>query len=834
MEWNRVIDRVLPLPEFETEERLREAQMLRIILITVQAAVLLTVFLNLFGGSLARVVAPSLGYTAIVLAIWILLRRRLISAAAWIFLICGWGMITLEALTSRGVQSPDFGAYILIIIAAGLFFGTSVAVGATLLCFLCGLAMYLGEVESYLDYSSAVHSQANSLRAMISYGLSALVLVLMAVWNNRQSLERARREMPERKKTEAEILKEKHFSETLLSSLPGVFYLYDSEGRLRRWNQNLEKLTGFRAEEVRGRHALEWFSAAFRSKASQGIREVVETGSAALELPLLMKSGKEVPYLFTGVRLDDGGFMGVGVDVSELRESEEERSRLATAIEQAAEMVIISDAKGRIVFVNPAFEVVTGYRRLEVLGRDMDEVIRSDRHEPAFHDRIWGILRSGESWQGRIVNRKRDGSLFVKETVISPVRNQAGEIVNLVMVGRDVAQELEMEEQIRQSQKMEAIGQLAGGVAHDFNNLLQVILGYADLTAGELVENSPARSSLEEVQRAAERATALVQQLLAFSRRQALKLVPVDFNDLAGSLLKMIRRIIGEHIDLRFRPAGEAAWVEVDRGQMEQVLLNLCLNARDAMSEGGRLEIEVRALELAGDDPRLRQGVEAGRYVVLSVSDNGCGIPEKDRERIFEPFFTSKPVGEGTGLGLSTVYAIVARHRGFISLDSEAGKGSAFDIYLPEVQAPGDSQASENDGVQEEFLGGGETILLAEDEEQVRRLAVTLLEQAGYKVITASDGQKALELFAQHKDHIDLVMLDAVMPKKGGRVVYEEIHGQAPHLPIVFLSGYSYETIENGLLPLEGLRLIRKPFVRSVLLAEIRDALAQRSRDSQS
>ena len=810
-----MIDRVLPLPEFETEERLREAQMLRIILITVQTAVLLTVLLNLFGGSLARVVAPSLGYTAIVLTIWILLRRRLISAAAWIFLICGWGMITLEALTSRGVQSPDFGAYILIIIAAGLFFGTFVAVGATLLCFLCGLAMYLGEVEGYLDYSSAVHSQANSLRAMISYGLSALVLVLMAVWNNRQSLERARREIQERKKTEAEILKEKHFSEALLSSLPGVFYLYDSEGRLRRWNQNLEKLTGFKAEEVRGRHALEWFSEAFRSKASQGIREVLETGSAALELPLLMKSGKEVPYLFTGVRLDDGGFMGVGVDVSELRESEEERSRLATAIEQAAEMVIISDAKGRIVFVNPAFEVVTGYRRQEVLGRDIDEVIRSDRHEPAFHDRIWGILRSGESWQGRIVNRKRDGSLFVKETVISPVRNQ-------------------MEEQIRQSQKMEAIGQLAGGVAHDFNNLLQVILGYTDLTAGELVEDSPARSSLEEVQRAAERATALVQQLLAFSRRQALKLVPVDFNELAGSLLKMIRRIIGEHIDLQFRPAGEAAWVEVDRGQMEQVLLNLCLNARDAMSEGGRLEIEVRVLELAGDDPRLRQGLEAGRYVVLSVSDNGCGIPEKDRERIFEPFFTSKPVGEGTGLGLSTVYAIVVRHQGFISLDSEVGKGSAFDIYLPEAQAPGDSQASEKEGAQEEFLGGGETILLAEDEEQVRRLAVTLLEQAGYKVITASDGEEALELFAQHKDHIDLVMLDAVMPKKGGRVVYEEIHGQSPHLPIVFLSGYSYETIENGLLPLEGLRLIRKPFVRSVLLAEIRDALAQRSRDSQS
>jgi len=379
-----------------------------------------------------------------------------------------------------------------------------------------------------------------------------------------------------------------------------------------------------------------------------------------------------------------------------------------------------------------------------------------------------------------------------------------------------------LEAQLRQSQKMEAVGQLAGGIAHDFNNLLQAILGYGDMALEQAGPDSPVGASVQEILNAAGRAKALVRQLLAFSRRQVLDMKDVDLNDVVADLMKMIRRLIGEHITLDVVPGHHLGIVRADPGQIEQILMNLCVNARDAMPAGGTITIETENVRIDQAYCDSHPWAQPGRYALLSVTDTGCGMDQDTLSSVFEPFFTTKSVGQGTGLGLSTVYGLVKQHDGMVHVYSEVGKGTAFKVYLPLVER---YAARVGDKIEGPVPGGTETILLAEDDATVRKLSQTFLERAGYTVRTASDGEEAIRIFEEHGREIGLALLDLMMPKIGGRGVFEHIRRQAPQTRVLFSSGYSMSAIHTNFVLEQGLQLLQKPYQRNDLLRRVREVL---------
>jgi len=380
-----------------------------------------------------------------------------------------------------------------------------------------------------------------------------------------------------------------------------------------------------------------------------------------------------------------------------------------------------------------------------------------------------------------------------------------------------------LEDQLRQAQKMEAVGQLAGGVAHDFNNLLYVITGYADMMLEDLPPNSVLHNNMKEILQAAQRATTLVRQLLLFSRREAMLMKVLNLNDLISELIKMVRRVIGEHIPLEFLPGVELMNNSADPGQLEQVLMNLCVNARDAMPDGGRIVIETQNISLDAEYCKYNTWAKEGEYVLLTVSDTGSGIPHEIQDHIFEPFFTTKEVGKGTGLGLAAVYGIVRSHQGMIRVYSEPGQGTAFKIYLPATQ---NRHASLNDEKESAapLSGGQETILVAEDEESVRTMIVHILKKVGYRVLSAKDGEEAISLFETHSSEIDIALLDVIMPKIGGQKVYERIRSSSD-MPVIFSSGYSRGALSFQAFPNEQFDILQKPVSPTALLRKIREVL---------
>jgi PAS domain S-box-containing protein len=387
---------------------------------------------------------------------------------------------------------------------------------------------------------------------------------------------------------------------------------------------------------------------------------------------------------------------------------------------------------------------------------------------------------------------------------------------------RDITDIKRLEAQLVQAQKMEAIGQLAGGVAHDFNNILQAINGFTEMAQDDLEPHHPAYASLTEVAKAGTRAAKLVGQLLAFSRRQILEPAHLDLNEVVGNLLGMLERVIGEHIRLDLIPGHHLGTVHADRTMLEQVVLNLCVNARDAMPQGGRLTIETENVTFDSEYCARNPWARPGRYLLLSVTDTGCGMDALTLERIFEPFFSTKGPGKGTGLGLSMVYGIVRQHEGMVRAYSEVGKGTTFKVYLPVVERPADSVGTKIESLP---LGGNETILVAEDDASVRELARETLTRAGYTVLLAANGAEALAVFQQHAAQVKLLLLDVVMPELGGREVYDHIHAEHPHLAAVFASGYSENAIHTNFVLQEGMKLIRKPYNTAELLRAVRTAL---------
>ncbi len=502
------------------------------------------------------------------------------------------------------------------------------------------------------------------------------------------------------------------------------------------------------------------------------------------------------------------------------RRHEQGRLRLSTAIDQAAETVLITDTCGVIEYASAAVERNTGYSAEELVGRNVS-IFESGETDAAVLDELWATIRRGEVWIGQVINRRKDGASYREEATISPVRDTVGHIVGYVSAQRDVTYETELEAQLRQSQKMEAIGQLAGGVAHDFNNLLQVIRGYSDMVVAELPEDAPSRPMLQEVIKGADRATALVRQLLTFSRREALEAIHLDVSDLVADLVKMLRRLLGEHVELTVQTQPTLRPVYADPGQLEQIVVNLCVNARDAMPDGGHIRVETREAAFGRAFCETHPWARQGEFVAVSVADTGSGMDEAIVSRIFEPFFTTKEHGSGTGLGLATVYAITQRHEGLLHVESEPGQGTAVTVYLPAAAAHSADGRHETP-VEEGTVEGHGTVLLAEDDEMVRDLAGRVLRGAGYAVVEAKDGDEAVALFRQHQERIRLAVLDVVMPKRNGRKVYDAIAEGRPGLPVIFSSGYSRDELDQAQLPDGNHQILRKPYKMHDLLKTAR------------
>lgn len=669
----------------------------------------------------------------------------------------------------------------------------------------------------------------------------------------------------------------------------------------------------------------------------------------------------------------------------------------AAALKAAANAILITDVEGAITWVNPAFTDLTGYTLEEVLGKN-PSIQNSGKQDREFYRELWNTILSGQVWRGDMVNRRKDGSFYNEEQTITPVLNEAGELIHFIAIKQDVTErkrtekmyirraaqvalredvnaalaeskislretlgrcseaivrhldagfariwtfnkeedvlELqasagmythidgayarvplgaskigliaeqrqphitndvqtdsrisdkqwavregmvafagyplivedrlvgvmamfgrqklpedtldalasvadiisqgierkraeealrESEEQLRQSQKLEAVGQLAGGVAHDFNNLLTVITGYSDLLLRQLGHREPMRVRVEEIKKAAERAASLTRQLLAFSRKQVLQPKVIELNAIVADIEKMLRRLIGEDIDLLMLLDHSLGRVKADPGQIEQVILNLSVNARDAMPKGGKLTIETRNVHLDKKYAATHVSVRPGHYVMLAVSDNGCGMSPEVQARVFEPFFTTKEHGKGTGLGLSTVYGIVKQSGGNIWVYSEVGKGTTIKVYLPRVDELVANEEVGADGVP--LLQGRETVLLAEDEDQVRDVTKVILEMNGYKVLEASSGEEALRIFKSYPDQIHLIMTDVVMSQMSGRELARTFEALRPSIKVLYMSGYTDDAIvRHGLLDHE-IAFLQKPFTPDTLMRKLREVL---------
>jgi len=495
-----------------------------------------------------------------------------------------------------------------------------------------------------------------------------------------------------------------------------------------------------------------------------------------------------------------------------------------TAVVEHAELAILSKRlDGRILTWNAAAEAMYGYTADEVVGRYVSVLMPEDRAGEM--ESILARLSAGERIHHFETRRRRkDGRLLDVSLSISPVRDDDGVIVGAATIARDITHLKRLEQQLRQAQKMDAIGRLSGGVAHDFNNLLTGIIGYAML-AMDRPGGTAVRDELEEIVKAGERAAELTRQLLAFSRQQPVEVKVVSLNDAIASIERMLQRLVGEDVELTCRLAPDLCPILADVTQLHQILLNLTANARDAMPEGGTLTIETANVELDEQYAGAHTGVRAGTHALLTVTDSGVGIDAADREHVFEPFFTTKPPGSGTGLGLATVFGIVEQNHGHVWAYSEPGHGACFKVYLPAAEGPVAAQRAAAEGAAESPPVEA-AILVVEDEGLVRLLATEVLGGAGYEVVAASNGAAALELAAERPEGFDLVVTDIVMPGMRGTEVVERLG----HPPALYMSGYTGETsMQRGLVG-AGEPFLSKPFTPQSLLAAVRRVLEARSR----
>ena len=643
-------------------------------------------------------------------------------------------------------------------------------------------------------------------------------------------------EVTERVRVEAALRRSGDYFRALIETAEEVFAVGNADGTLRYASPAVARLTGWEADE--------WARTSIFENVHPGdlpaVRQAFARALAQPGVPVAFEARmwhRDGSYRVVEVSarnlLDDASVGGIVYnirDVTERHESEEalrgRERHFRSLIEMGQDIIVVLEGDGDVRFTSPSVERVLGYARDELAGTYLFELVHPD-DVPAVLEVFDRAIRlpAQPQWSEFRV-RHRGGSWRTLENIATSLLHDAA-VAGIVINSRDVTERNEAEaalrrsqEQLLQAQKMDAVGRLAGGVAHDFNNLLTAIRGNAELLLLDLPTGAPGREEVEEIRRASDRAAALTRQLLAFSRRQVLLPRVLDLNAVVGDMEKMLRRLIGEDVELVTRLEPALGRVRADPGQVEQVVMNLAVNARDAMPSGGTLVVETANSRLDEELKRTYPYVIPGEYVMLSVTDNGLGMDRETRERAFEPFFTTKAAGRGTGLGLSTVYGIVKQSGGFIWIDSELGSGTAVRIYLPPVAAA-DPAATPEEG-ELAPARGAETILLAEDEETVRRLASRVLQRAGYTVLEAADGEDALRVAGAYAGRIELLITDVVMPRMGGRDLAARLLAQRPELKVLYVSGYTDEAVaRHGVLD-PGTVFIEKPFTPEVLTECVR------------
>lgn len=604
--------------------------------------------------------------------------------------------------------------------------------------------------------------------------------------------------------------------------------LVDRQGNFMDVNETLCRFLGYTAEELRHLTILEVTHPddIGRSRAMHEAMVRGELNEYRLEKRYVRKDGVSVwsDTAVSAVREADGQYRGtVGVirDITSQKKSEEARIRLATAVEQAVEGIVITDTQGTIQYVNPAYEKITGYSRGEVIGQK-PMLLTSEEGDIAAQRDVVDTLSRGERWSGHLVKRRKDGAFYEEDVTVTPVLDPQGNVVNFVVVKRDVTKEVGLQRQLLQAQKMEAIGTLAGGVAHDFNNILQVALGYSELLLGDESLPAHSRADLRKVYDSAKRGADLIQRLLTFSRKTEIRPQPLNLNRRIKELRKMLERTVPKMIEIELLLDDRIATINADPTQVDQVLMNLAVNARDAMPDGGKLTIETSTVFLDEEYARTCLDAKPGFHVLLTVRDSGTGMDKDTLEHIFEPFYTTKAAGEGTGLGLAVVHGIVKQHGGHVRCYSETGHGTTFRIYFPALVS---DEEAEKMSVTPLPQGGSETILLVDDDDLVRDLGSRILSRAGYRVVTAANGKEALETYHVGAPQIALILLDLIMPEMGGKQCLGEILKINPHAKVVVASGFSPNSPANDALSIGARSFVNKPYEARQLLEVVRSVL---------
>ena len=648
-----------------------------------------------------------------------------------------------------------------------------------------------------------------------------------------------------RRQMEESLAEQKKFTEALIENSAAATFVLDAQHKVVLWNKACAELTGMTAADLIGTDE-HW--RAFYDHERPCLADIVLEANAerlaslyATHAPSTLVpdglhaegwyqnlNGRDRYIVFDAAPVYDsrGNLLAVIEtiqDITEQKRAEEGLYLQGAALKAAANAIVITDRSGVIEWVNPAFTALTGYSEGEAIGKN-PRLVKSGAHEQALYKELWDTLLAGEVWRGEMMNRRKDGTFYPEGQTITPVKNAQGEITHFIAIKRDLTENHKLEAQLQHAQKMESIGTLAGGIAHDLNNILTAIIGYGTLALMKMAVNDPQRPHIQHMLEASDRATRLTKDLLLFSRKQVVDRKPLDLNTVVAKAEKFLTRVIGEDIACQTIHHPAPLPVLADDYQLEQVLMNLVTNARDAMPHGGALTLTTGTIKLDSEFVSTHGFGKPGAYALITVTDSGCGMDEATRLRVFEPYFTTKEVGKGTGLGLAVTYGIIKQHDGYINVYSEPGTGSTFRVYLPLVTTAGGAEPrpAEQEAAS---VRGTETILLAEDDEQVRELTRSVLTEFGYTVIAAVDGADAVQKFVEFNENIDLLLFDLIMPKMNGKEALDEIRKIRPEIKAIFSSGYAPETIRQKAALANGAHLIAKPAPPLTLLQKVRSVL---------
>lgn len=647
-------------------------------------------------------------------------------------------------------------------------------------------------------------------------------------------------DMAERKQAEEQLRLERDRTQSYLDTVETMIVALDGEGKISTINRKACQVLGYREDEIIGQN---WFGTCLTQP--EGLQKgypkflSVITGREKHFLEywksvVVTKSGalRVIAWHNALLRDEQGritGTLSAGDDCTKRAFTENELLKLYQAVEQCTTSISITDLNGNIEYVNPAFCTITGYMKEDILGKST-RILKSGYTSANVYQSLWQSITRGETWCGELCNKKKNGELYWERACIGPITDKTGVIVNFVAVKEDISRQKQheadlkaLEHQLLQAQKMESIGRLAGGMAHDFNNILMAIQSYAFIGQMESDPAQPTSVYFNEINTAAERASALTRQLLAFARKQAIVPKVIDLNEVVTGMLKMLGRLIGEDIHLEYFPAADLWRVKMDPAQIDQILVNLCVNARDAIDNIGTIVITLENCSLDKGFCTEHADAGPGDYVLLSVNDTGNGMDKNTLSNIFEPFFTTKEVGKGTGLGLSTVYGIVRQNNGFIDVSTEFNIGTTFRIYLPRYQEddrqpqPGEQAMS--------TPRGHETIMVVEDDAAILKIVTQFLEMQGYNVLAAVTPGEAVCLTHENNCNIQLIVTDVIMPEMNGMDLSNKLFLLCPRLKCLFMSGYTDDSIaRHGVLE-KGMHFIEKPFLLPDLAVKVREIL---------